>query len=751
MKILKSKQFLFLSAFLLLGAVYAANCYGATTPSEFFRQEEGYKDGSILPGGTCASCTKDGSIFPGGRCERCKTPCKDCLPKPKPKEPKSFIQNYVFVEEEIYDAIHRDCKDFAPVQLEWVDFRIKKGKKFAPYSTKLGNYRFRLFGCRREQKNAILNQGRIMQKDMQFIRIFDDIIGSCVPIVKVPNDVCLEGNNQPVPEYIITAEITDYFMNICDEYDWDESKKENARTGSAEMAVTWRITDLSKSNVLWKGTSVGYSEVNEGEYNGELILIERAFADAVDNLRNLPGFEEQLAIRVSPPELKEQKDALIAMERVIDPVKCQYQQEIKQAALTQETPCQTSTCPVCPQCPSCLQQQNNETINLCANPATPVLQPIQEKLSLCPEAANGVLVDGNDIGENAAACTTAAIVQEPLQVDVTEALVEENSGIISSGSGIAGSSASGTLIAQTEVTENSGGSESGAIISEEGNIIDSGSTVTVAEEQWIDVPLDQSAPQETVDNRNAVEESFATSKNSLCIVSREPYDEMSPENLYTVRASIMSVTNAKGKKGAGLIISDQFVLTSADLITRDLNKYDLETINGNKYTASAFRINPNKNVALLLLDEKTLYTPLSLNLDLPEIGKDTYMTLGLLDFDSGEGYLDNNGKVSGYRYSEEKGAEIIVDTFVQTVTIGGALIDSRGTINGLAHSGKKLEDGPDLFIPIETALKSVGLEICGQPYGPEKDIPQLTKPVSSAIETNTGNKEPGIMNKKERK
>ena len=126
------------------------------------------------------------------------------------------------------------------------------------------------------------------------------------------------------------------------------------------------------------------------------------------------------------------------------------------------------------------------------------------------------------------------------------------------------------------------------------------------------------------------------------------------------------------------------------------------------------------------------------------------MTLGLLDFEHGEGYLDDNGKVSGYRYSEEKGAEIIVDTFVQTVTLGGTLIDNKGTINGLSASGKKLEDGPDLFVPIETALKSVGLTICDETFS-NKEIPQITRPISNAVETNTGNKEPGVMDAKERK
>lgn len=806
MKTLKSKQFLLLPVLALLGLGLSTDCFGATSTREFFNttQEQEDKDGSIFPGGSCSSCTKDGSMFPGGRCERCKTPCKDCQSKPKPKKRRSFIQNYITIQEdEIYRTVHRECKDFAPIQLEWVDFRIQRGRQFSPYSNKLGNYRFRIFGCRRETKNAILNQGRIMQKDMQFIRIFDDAVGDCYPIVKIPNDVCLEGNNEPTPEYILTAEITDYFMNICDGYDWDESKKENLRTGSAEMTVTWRLMDLSKTNVLWKGTSVGYSEVNEGEYNGELILIERAFADAVDNLRNLPGFENQLARRVTPEELKEQRDSLIAMERIENPIKCQYQQEIKQAELEKkqlgQTDCLQSTCPVCPQCPSCLQiqeqlqqQQAGEQITLCENPAVLAEQPLQiqiedpaqiqtvvqtqpqyqpEQLMLCTDGTavsqigglcsdgtfvedGGVCPDGSIVQQAGGLCSdgsvviieeealpteveTVQIVEEPLEVEIATAEIEENGGSTSSGSGII----------QTGV--NAIAAE--AAISESGDSISSGTNVAVLEENWVDIPLDEEAPQESIDNRNTTEESFATSKNSLCIVSREPYDSLTPENLYTIRASIMEITNAKGKKGAGLIISDQFVLTSADLVTKDVNRYDLKTINGVHYTGTVFRINPNKNTALLLLDEKTLYTPLSLNLDLPEINKDTYMTLGLLDFESGEGYLDNNGKVSGYRYSEEKGAEIIVDTFVQTVTTGGALIDSHGTITGLSNSGKKLEDGPDLFIPIETALKSVGLEICGKAFGPEKEIPQITRPISNAIETNTGDKSPESMNKKERK
>ena len=50
-----------------------------------------------------------------------------------------------------------------------------------------------------------------------------------------------------------------------------------------------------------------------------------------------------------------------------------------------------------------------------------------------------------------------------------------------------------------------------------------------------------------------------------------------------------------------------------------------------------------------MLDKPTQYTPLSLNLELPAVNKDNFMTLGLLNFTEGEGegYLETGGKVSG--------------------------------------------------------------------------------------------------------
>lgn len=763
------KSFLFL-AVLLCGTFSACGkAAAAGNAKSFFKPEtaaSSSKDGSIFPGGECTSCNpkdKDGSIFPGGSCVNCPTTkCVNCEPK------KPAVRNYeVAYDDEIYKSVYRDCKNFAPITLEYVDFRIKKGRQYTPYSTKLGQYRFRIFGCRRFEKDAILNQGRIMQKDMKFIPIFNEMVGNCYPIRKMPSGLCLETSPSPLPEYILTAEITDYYMNLCDEYDWDKSAAEDKRTGSSEMTVTWRLMDITKTNVYWKGTSTGYGEVSDGEYNAEIRLVEDAFADAVSNLRNLPGFEKQLATRVHPDELAAERQALIEAERISDPVRCKFEPEIKKAEASEFSSLQEMTkqnvlpadenYSICAMTPGQLDEKG-QPLPMCQ--MVPVTQevleiPADDTLQIAEVPGDVVLLETVDvveapvteIVEDSGVISNGGITKmlpeigtETLIMPPETGTIEEEAGVIIDGSGI--NETGGALSASEFEPEK-------PQIEESSGIIDSGSgskdTVAVVDDSWIDIDSER---------REAAEQAFFASGNSLCIIDRNPYDKLTPENLYKVRASIVSVTNGNGKRGAGLIVSEQFVLTSADLIVKDNNRYNLETINGGKLKATAFRINPSKNTALLVLDEKTKYTPLSLNLDLPDVGQNGFLALGLLDidgsFENGEGYLDNAGTVSGYRYSDEKGAQIIIDTFVQTVTIGGALIDEHGTINGFAADGKKTDDSPDLFIPTETALRSLGLSICGKPFT-DKSPWQKYKPLTEAILKNSGPKDPAVMDVNERK
>ena len=107
-------------------------------------EEKEDRDGSIFGGGPCVSCDKNGSIFGGGPCKTCDkngsifggAPCNGPACRPEKTNPK-YIQNYILYDDSLYSAIHRQCGDFAPLELEWVDFRLKNGMDNNGYSRKL--------------------------------------------------------------------------------------------------------------------------------------------------------------------------------------------------------------------------------------------------------------------------------------------------------------------------------------------------------------------------------------------------------------------------------------------------------------------------------------------------------------------------------------------------------------------------------------------------------------------------------------
>ena len=859
----------------------------------------------------------------------------DCMCEPMKKKPVrriSYIKDErpmqtLIIDDEQRDAylyLHQRRDSFAPVKLEFVDFRIKKGRKYDEFDTKLGNYRFRIFGCRRESKNVFLNKGRAMQKDMHFFDIFFEQMNDYYPVVvDKSNPYYLESDRIETPEYIVTAEITDYFMNICDEFDWNNVKQNKLRSGTSEMTVTWRVMNLTRDEVYCKGVTTGYGQISEGEPNGETLLVERAFEDALNKLPEVGCFNSTVSQRVRPDELARQLTVLKDIERRNQTFKDQYETELKGVSLLQNCASGVAT-------DAGLRDKSIfehmgingngrfvrgriESGRFVEDAAGTVVGYFDEKGNfvetsgskitgryengkfiedshgtivghyengkfiedgyIAIEESSGIYSDGRSPIERETLVIADGIderhgikgsgyfikghydekgnfvedskgtvighyengkfvedssgfsvrgryvdgrfVEDPKgtvvgHFDSQGRFVEDSSGVKvvgryvdgrfiedSSGNVIGHFDEKGYFIEDRYIQESAGYSVRESAIDSTGGVNGTGNVtersisyrerlahngrtaglvldqecraieindanctvvknveenVTIADDYWIDVPLNTTDVL-TIENRNMAEQAFANANNRFCIKNQAPYESLNPYNLYKIRASVVAVENARGKKGAGLIIADNLILTSANLMVKDNNNFNIQTINGKHLKATALRVNPNKNIAILLLDQPTQFTPLPLSLQLPEVNRDILLTLGMLDLDKeGEGYIDNEGKVIGYRWSEERGAEIIVDTFVQSVALGGALIDKNGNIVGIAHESKKLEDSPDLFIPIETALKSVGMEICGREFSQKKPaaIKTYETPLADAID-NSGNKAPKVMKGSERK
>lgn len=589
----------------------------------------------VISEGPCGGCTMESIKIPG--------PCNRCMVHQE--EQKTIELRNIPYTPTIYDDIQRDCCMMAPLALDHVDFRIQNNGIDGPYTNRLGNYRFRIFGCRRFNKEARLNSGRIMERNIDFEKVFADAVDSCYKVLPAPRDLCLQSEPQETPEYLLTAEITDYFMNVCDEYDWKNAEQKNTRNGTSEITVTWRLMDLTKSTVYWKGESTGYGELYEGEENGENRLIERAFADAASNLRAMTGFEEQLMQRVPFEEVMAKRYEIIQEERAINPIKCGYkkQYECAQKCELGRPGADMAYCQSYCGCtaPSCQAQAM-------------IVPPVQQAIVPLTQA-----------------------VPAPVPAPSLDSCFDEN-----------------------------------------GNIIEN-SACQVVDDSWIDT-------------------GDVTSLDTLCVTTSDPCKALTPENMYRLRSSVVQIEGSNGKKGAGLLISDRYILTSGDLVNNAQNSFTVRTVRNDEYGAQAIRVNLSKNTALLLLDRPTEYTPLALNLSLPEVGRNGYLTLGMLDvkdFKDGENYLENSAKIEGYRYTEDRGAEILANTFIQNVTVGGALFYKDCTVSGMAHSGIKTDDGLDVYIPTETALRSLGISICNHEYVEESPWQQTVyKPVTQQIQ-----------------
>lgn len=332
--------------------------------------------------------------------------------------------------------------------------------------------------------------------------------------------------------------------------------------------------------------------------------------------------------------------------------------------------------------------------------------------------ADGAIYE--DGGYTASGCAPCAAAPIPTAEIIEDGGVIENGGVV-----------------QDEIIENGDVNSTYDIINscidENGNVKSDG-MCQVVDDTWVDT-----GDVKALDN--------------FCVNATDPCKQLSPETIYRLRSSIVQIKSPNGRKGAGLLISDKFILTSGDLVDKNNNSYDVSTVRNDELKARAVRINPVKNTALLMLDKATSYTPLALNLSLPEVGHNGFLTLGLLDvndFKDGEDYLENSARVEGYRYTREKGAEILANTFIQNVTVGGALIYKDCTINGMAPSGIKTNDGLDVFIPTETALRSLGISICGHEYVEESPWQQtIYKPVTEQIKK--VQKAPEVMKPKDRK
>lgn len=591
----------------------------------------------------------------------------------------------------------------APIKLEYVDFKINRNRTVDEWGKDIGRYNFKLFGCKRAERNIVLNEGRAMRRDMKFDNVFFEELNELFPVIVRRDNPYFPysiGAERPdlLPGYVVTAEIKDLFINVCDQYDWRTRTYSHLRGGSSEIKVLWRVMTPFNRKLYWEDVTSGYAEIQTPIRDGEVRLIEKAFADALIRLVGMPGFIETMRRVPDIDELNKAKaefDALAYEHKKYKKLQSSYRRDRIKFYSERKRERDLDTLEH-----RMLSGQELSDGGLEHDIKNKSLDDLERMLK------NGEELSSEEM-TRLTALRRALSVGEKEKSDNNERGLIDETGAGIAGRGLSDQSDGGVYARMLKDRENNGvlarllkepPLEKGVI----GRLLPTLPLFKNIEGYTLTADLDR------VENRKT---GFLVSPVDgwITINNQKPFRYLSPMRLYRIRSSIVAVSNEE-QVGSGLVISPSLVLTNYD-IARKTTFVKTEFLDGRVVSSMVLRLNKDKDVALLYMTptEFDKYNwPVPLRLDLPDVGEAFY-AIGTPMRGGFEGAMDK-GKVAGYRFGDS-GVEILTNTNVQSVTLGGILVDENGNAVGLAHAGKSLIESRDGFIPIGDAFDALKIRI----------------------------------------
>ncbi len=620
----------------------------------------------------------------------------------------------------------------APIKLEFVDFKINRNRTADEWGKDIGRYNFKLFGCKRAEKNVVLNEGRAMRRDMKFDNVFFEEMNELFPVIVrkdnpyFPYSISAERPDL-LPGYVITAEIKDLFINVCDQYDWRTRTYSHLRSGSAEIQVLWRVMTPFNRKLYWEDVTRGYAEIQTPVRDGEVRLIEKAFGDALVRVIGMPGFLQTMRKIPDPNELEKAKadfEALAYEHKKYKKLKSSYRR--KRMIFYNERERERTL--------NDLEKIMGGDRNL-AEGLEKGLGALHTMEELERLLAEGKTLTPEQLEQlEQARRELARQTEKSLKTGENRGLSDSMESGAMDERGLGDSMGSGILARGLGDSMESGSMDGRGLGDSMGSGIlarglkdkddGQGFYARLLKEPPLErglfgrmlpvIPLarflegyDLSSALEREDNKLG----FVVSPVDgwITIDNQKPFRYLSPIRLYRIRSSVVAVTNEE-EVGSGLVISPSLILTNYE-IAKKTTFVKTEFLDGRVARSMVLRVNKDKDVALLYMSpsEFDRYNwPIPLRLDLPDVGEPFY-AIGTPMRGGFEGAMEK-GKVAGYRFSDT-GVDILTNTNVQSVSLGGILVDENGNAIGLAHAGKSLIESRDGFIPIGDAFDTLKVRI----------------------------------------
>lgn len=193
--------------------------------------------------------------------------------------------------------------------------------------------------------------------------------------------------------------------------------------------------------------------------------------------------------------------------------------------------------------------------------------------------------------------------------------------------------------------------------------------------------------------------------HSLEITGAKPLPGGAQKNQAKLRAAVVTLETANGSGSGFYIDREGYLLTDFHVI--DGAKFvKVKMANGDKLVAQVVKVSERDDVALLK-SVSVDFDPLAIRPDVLDVGEEVYAIgtpLGVLTSTMTRGVLSADRSIQGVHVLQS-------DAAITFGSSGGPLLDAEGRVIGLSKSVSKVAQGFNLFIPIQDALRVLGVSI----------------------------------------
>ena len=186
-----------------------------------------------------------------------------------------------------------DRRLLATIKFDRIGFKIKRGEAIGSYTPSLSV----LNDCYGYGGNIFWNQGRILGRNIEFSDTFFQAMKDAnFNIIGDPDKMFAQASdNARSADFLVGGQIEEIKMNVCDQKDLWTGLPRLTQKGKGAVKIRWQVFSVFERKVVFETVTEGATTLANGVSNGELLIIQDAFAAAAENLSANQEFAALLA------------------------------------------------------------------------------------------------------------------------------------------------------------------------------------------------------------------------------------------------------------------------------------------------------------------------------------------------------------------------------------------------------------------------------------------------------------------------